>query len=172
IVHERLDLFLDSHVRHHFAGDLAESRQPIRNPNEAAIIDGGDVTRDIPAGADRFCRFFGLAEVAKHAVRPLHEQQSLAIEQRTFAGRRIDDHRRHPGQRMTDGANTCATLALTAVLYVRDVDGDYRRHLGAAVTFKKIDAEFLLERGRNRLAKSLRSHNRVTEVCELLTLAL
>ena len=58
------------------------------------------------------------------------------------------------------------------VVDVGHVDGDDRRHLGAAVAFEQVDAELLLERRGDRLAQLLGADDRVAQVRELLGLHL
>ena len=73
---EFVQLFFDFDVRHHFAADFAEAAQAVRDREEAVFIFCRDVAGDVPAIAQNFRRFLGLAEIALHHVGPAHEQQS------------------------------------------------------------------------------------------------
>src|SRR4029079_15257573 len=115
IVEKRLNLLFDTHVRHHLSGNLAESGHAIGDLNKPALVDSGDVARDIPAVAKYLGGLFGIAEIAEHPVRTLHEQQALPIEQRSFTGIGVDNHGRHAWQRMAHRSDPRAALALTAV---------------------------------------------------------
>ena len=169
--HERADLLFHLHVRHHFARNLAESREAVRDADESGFVDGGDVTRDVPTVAEHVARLAGLAEVTDHPVRSFHEQQAFTIEQRPFQRDRVHDLCDDSRQWMPDRSGLPAALPLAPMRDVRHAHGHDRRHLGAAVPFEQVDAELLLERGRHRFAEFFRTDNRVTEMRELLFVA-
>ena len=167
IAQQRLEPFLELHVRHHLACNLAEARQPVGDPDEPRVVDGRDVAGDIPAVPECLAGEIRFTEIAGHPVRTVHEQQPLLANQRPLACLRIHDHRGDTGQRAADRSTPRACVPGVGHVHRHD-----RRHLGAAIAFGQLDAELLLERRRDRLAQPLRADNRQAQMGELVRQAL
>src|SRR5262245_22516246 len=73
LTEDLVERFLYPAVRHHLASNLAETRQAIGDRDKAIGVDYGDITRDIPAVLQHFCRLLGLSEIPKHTVWPLQQ---------------------------------------------------------------------------------------------------
>src|SRR5262249_23147905 len=56
ITKKLVERFLYPGMRHHLAGDFAETRLAIGNSNETVGVNHGDITRDIPTVSQHFCR--------------------------------------------------------------------------------------------------------------------
>ena len=126
---------------------------------------------DVPAVADDVGGLLRLAEVARHPVRALHQQEPLPTEQRALSRDRIHDFGGHPRKRMSDRARARSALTLAPVVDVGHVDSHDWRHFGAAIPFEQVDPELRSECRRGGFAQFFGADNRVPQVLELIGVA-
>src|ERR1051325_11828394 len=77
-----IDDFLDFHVWHHLAADLAKAGNPISDSNKPVFVHGRNVTGHIPAVANRLLGESRLIEITEHDVRTFDQQQPRSEERR------------------------------------------------------------------------------------------
>src|SRR3989304_4814272 len=72
-----VDSLLQLDMGNHLAADLAEAGEAVRDTDEAVLIDGGDISGDIPALSRASPRLFGSSNLRLHLIRPVDQNQSL-----------------------------------------------------------------------------------------------
>ena len=97
-----MQLLLDADVRHHFAADLAEAREPVGDGEKSIVIHGCDVTGRIPAVLQNVGRFLRLAQISAHHVRTFHQEHAGCSRRHRLAGIDVDHLDGDAGQRMSD----------------------------------------------------------------------
>src|SRR5579872_4676998 len=100
-----MQLVLYFHVRHHFSPDFAKSRKPVRNGEKAVFVEGGNISRDIPALAKHLSSFVRTPKITLHHVGSSDEEETwltLSDGQHRVG---VHDAHRDTGERMTDPAS-------------------------------------------------------------------
>jgi len=64
---------------HHFATDFAEAAKPVRNREEAVIVQRRYIAGYVPTLAEGLGRFLRRGQIALHQVRPPYEEHSGLI---------------------------------------------------------------------------------------------
>ena len=162
------DGFFHFQMGHHFAGDFAEAREAVGDAQEAFVIEQGDVAGDIPAVVKNLRGAVGLVEVAEHAVGAFHQQQTFGIWGQGGEGDGIDNARGDSGMGWPTVPALLPVCGVLAGGEIGDVDGHHGRHLGAAVAFQELDAEFFAEGVGDGLAEFLGAHQDVAQAGEFL----
>jgi len=94
IAEDAKDRLFHFEVRHHFAGDLAETREAVRDGEKASVIQLCDIAGDVPAVTKNIGRALRLVEVSHHAIRSLHQQEALCADGERFERDRVGDTHR------------------------------------------------------------------------------
>src|SRR5262249_54840929 len=121
------------------------TRQAVGNSNEAVGVDHGDVTSDIPAVPQYFCRLLGLAEIPEHTVWSLHQQETCVPIRQGRSSLAINDLCPHTCQWMAYRSRLIASLAIRTVFDIRHIDRDYRGHFCTAIAFQEIETILVLK---------------------------
>jgi hypothetical protein len=96
-----LNFLFELHVRDHLAGEFAESREPVGNPDETGLIDRADIACHIPAIPKHESGVLRITEVAQHLVRSSDQEQPFLTKQGTLSGHRV--HHLHGDARQRIG---------------------------------------------------------------------
>ena len=133
---DAVDGFFHFQVRHHFARDLAESRQPVRDAEETFIVQRADIARHVPPVVHRFRRSLRLIQIADHPVGTFYQHQSFHLRRQWLHGGRIHNLHRNAWKRMAHRARLVAQLRIPARFEIRTVHRDHWRHLRTSISFQ------------------------------------
>src|SRR3970040_1126843 len=148
-----VDSLLQLDMGNHLAADLAEAGEAVRDTDEAVLIDGGDISGDIPAVSHDLRRLFGLAKIAEHPIGAFAQEQSLFPGWEGLTGFGIYRPYRDAWQGMPHRPSLEARLAVSAPLEILRVHGNHGCQLGASVSLQEVQTVLLLQRPRDGFAQ-------------------